>query len=751
MTLQFLLPDWAAELTKPFLKSQEEPLYSIPWDLSDDSAFLKGYFVVTEGNLLLLADQRIVRCVDRTEFQSFHTAMFPGGGILEGRKGEHDVYLARFTMEHAARYATVARKLTKQKEGRADGPEQEETDRRCLKCGRFLPEGTVVCPHCTKKWDVLKRLFLLVRPYWKLLLLGLLFLLSITAFSVLMPKIYSLLVDRVYVLPAEQRGNIQAFYTTFALLLLSYLFCRVGMGVMTVLRGRMIARVSLQFVHDLRVMVFEHIQKLSLHSTNKYKTGDLMTRVSRDTIRIQSFVQDQAMECLNQILIFVAVTVFLFLLNWRMALIVLLPAPLIVFLVRAFWHRIHLIYRKLWDLSGKSNSVLQDILSGIRVVKSFGTEANEVKRYQNVCAEYRDTSIRNEVFWATFRPLTLLLTQGSTLAVMLFGGYEILGGSMTIGEITQFSTYAALVYSPLFYMTSLPRDIADVVAAAARVFDVLDQESDVRESEEAKTFPMKGEVVYDKVDFGYKSYLPVLEDINLSVRSGEMIGLVGHSGSGKSTLINLLLRFYDVDAGTIRIDGVDIRELSRDHLRSQIGVVLQETYLFAGSVLENVLYSKPDATREEVILACKVANAHDFIMKFPDGYDTRVGQNGQMLSGGERQRIAIARAIIHNPKILILDEATSSLDTESELLVQQALQRLIQNRTTFAIAHRLSTLKNADRLVVLDHGKIAECGTHNELLRKKGIYYGLVLAQLNMTRMVDDEAVSEEEFWQQIG
>lgn len=329
---------------------------------------------------------------------------------------------------------------------------------------------------------------------------------------------------------------------------------------------------------------------------------------------------------------------------------------------------------------------------------------------------------------------------------MLIGGFYILHSQMDAGTLVQFTTYAAMIYGPINYMISLPRSIADAVAAAARVFDILDNEPNVCDAEKAVELDIKGNVEYQDVFFGYKSYQAVLENINLSVKSGEMIGLVGHSGSGKSTIINLLLRFYDPDSGRILIDGVDLRDISQHHIRSQIGVVLQEIFLFSGSIFENVIYSKPDATYEEVIRACKMANAHDFIMKFPDGYDTRIGQNGQTLSGGEKQRIAIARAVIHDPRILILDEATASLDTESEKLVQEALRRLVQNRTTFAIAHRLSTLKFADRLIVLDHGKIAESGTHDELLKAKGIYYGLVLAQLNMTRLVGQEEITEEEY-----
>lgn len=272
-----------------------------------------------------------------------------------------------------------------------------------------------------------------------------------------------------------------------------------------------------------------------------------------------------------------------------------------------------------------------------------------------------------------------------------------------------------------------------VATSTERIFDVIEQDPDIKEAPNAVSHEIQGEITFDNVTFGYQSYEPVLENINITIKPGEMLGLVGHSGAGKSTFINLVMRLYDVDEGSIKIDGIDLRHIKKEDLNRQIGVVLQETFLFSGSILENVRYSKPDATFEEIILACKLANAHDFIIKLPDGYDTLVGERGHRVSGGERQRIAIARAILSNPRILILDEATSSLDTNTELKIQEALRRLVKGRTTIAIAHRLSTLKFADRLMVIDKGKKAELGTHKELMDLKGIYYGLVAAQLKMS------------------
>jgi ATP-binding cassette subfamily B protein len=749
MTLLFDLPEWVEAIVKTKYKD-EHVMFAVPHDLNEDNKLQEGMFVVTEKLLLLFADGEVKKEYKIHDFKEYKATMFTSSGILEAvNVNDHEQYmLFRFTMEHGPRIATIARKLNLYIEGKDMDFYIEEQDPKCTKCNKVLPKDSSICPFCANKLDVIVRLLKLSKKYVPYLLFGMVLLLVITAANILMPRFYSGLVDNVYTLPEENRG--EQFMLTFALLIFGYAMCRVIITVTTIFRGRILSRVSEKIIHELRVSVFEHIHTLSLGYINRKKTGDLMNRVSSDTVRIQQFVKNEMVEVINQGLILTGVTVFLFTINWKMALIVLIPAPFIVLIFKSFWNRIYLIYRKLWELSSRSNSVLQDILSGIRVVKSFGTEKKEVARYKEICSQYRDTSIRNELFWATFYPLLHMLTFVGYLVILLYGGLEVVGAKLTIGELVLFLTYASMIYDPIYYMISLPRTIADTVAAALRVFDVLDQKSDIADKEKALEFAIKGDVKFEKVGFGYKSYLPVLEDINIEVESGEMIGLVGHSGSGKTTMINLILRFYDVDSGAIYIDGVNIKDISLNCLRSQIGVVLQETFLFAGTIMQNILYSKPNATAEDVIKACKVANAHDFIMKFPDGYDTKIGQYGQTLSGGEKQRIAIARAIIHNPRILILDEATSSLDTETELSIQEALRRLVKNRTTFAIAHRLSTLKNANRLLVLEHGKLVELGTHNELIEKKGIYYNLVLAQLRMTRLVGDEEIVEEEIIQEI-
>lgn len=509
---------------------------------------------------------------------------------------------------------------------------------------------------------------------------------------------------------------------------------RLSRTVLEIVKNRLMTKVGSGISRDLRKTVFAKIHTLSIRYIDAKKTGDLMNRVNGDTGTIQDFIANNASYGINQLLIFVLVAVVMFVMDWRMSLLVLIPIPVICYIWVWLRRRFSTMYHNQWKVQDKCNSILHDILSGIKVVKAFGAEKREVGRFSKVSEKLAFISARNEKMSNTIFPLLSFIMGLGNFFILYYGGKLILDKHMQLGELIQFTQYANMLYGPLGWLTFFPRALTQAAISTERIFEILDEEPEIKNLNEVQLENIEGRISLKNISFGYKSYEPILKGITLDVKPGEMIGLVGHSGAGKSTLINLIMRLYDVDEGQLLIDGSDIKSIEQRALRANIGVVLQETFLFSGTILQNITYAKPDATLEDVIRAAKIANAHDFIMKFPDGYDTKVGERGQRLSGGERQRISIARAILHDPKILILDEATASVDTETEYQIQEALGRLVKNRTTFAIAHRLSTLRNATRLLVLDHGKPIELGTHDELMKARGKYYSLVMAQREMSK-----------------
>ncbi|NLJ73912.1 MAG: ATP-binding cassette domain-containing protein [Firmicutes bacterium] len=685
-----------------------------------------------ENDTLIYQEGTFTQSWELDSLQELKVQHLVGSIMLLGKIDDTEIVLLRGSLGQAREYQVFAQTVNTEITGKTQESRWDQIDDRCPKCNRLYPDpARPVCPRCLDKRSLFKRVLALTPPYSKKIALMVFLMISSSLVGLIPPY----LGGRIFYDEVLKQGG--KYSDRLGLVVLLMFLAELLILLLNVGQGRVNAKVAAQIAFDLKTQVFTAMQRLSLKFYNHQQTGSLMTRVNNDANHLQFFFHDGLPYFIVNSLRLVGVTVILVAMDWQLALMVLIPVPIIVFGIVKIRPILWRFYTKRWRASSRLNSVVNDSLSGVRVVKAFGKEDLEIERFSQ--RNERVFRVNQEVGKLTstvFPAMSYFMSIGS-LVIWGFGGWRVVKGSLTFGTLMAFTGYLWMLYGPLEFMTRVVEWWSSSMNSAQRIFEIIDSPEVLWQPEEpVRLQKLKGSVEARDVTFGYEEGKPVLENVSFKVEPGEMIGLVGRSGAGKSTIINLISRLYDPTSGQILIDGVDAREIDQKDLRRQIGMVLQETFLFRGTVYDNIAYARPDASPEEVMEAAKIANAHDFIIELPDGYETILGERNINLSGGERQRIAIARAVLHNPQILILDEATASIDTETEALVQEALERLVEGRTTFAIAHRLSTLRQADRLFVLDKGKLVEVGTHEELLRQKGVYHMLFTTQRNALSLV---------------
>ncbi|MCG3181376.1 MAG: Vitamin B12 import ATP-binding protein BtuD [Phycisphaerae bacterium] len=688
----------------------------------------------------LPSEHQVIGPIRLAEVEKVRT--FPAVGSAFFQVKVHGLFLdlARFSNACREPFNRIARQLENRRKGDTFRREAlaEPDSRLCPACSLPLPARGAACPRCAQQGGMLKRAYALLSPY-KRLILGLVGMMLVVVILELLPPflIGKVLVDKVLKpIDGSYRHSDWLIWVVLSIAGASM----IG-ALLNVLIGRTSSWIGTRVTYDLRARLQDKLMDISVDYYDRNSVGSLMSRVLYDVEYFHQAVNQIAQGFLVNVLKISGIGIMLFLLSWKLALLVMIPIPLVVIGTMFFWRFIYPRYFKLWDGQSKLAALMNGLLSGIRLVKAFAQERRERGRFRRMAEYLRDSRRGLDMSTATFNPIMAFVFGLGGLIVWYAGGQEVIGGLIGLGTLVSFLTYVGLFYGPIQQLTMFSNWVTGFLSSCQRVFEIMDVEPGIPDPPGAAPMEeFRGRIEFRNVSFGYDPYDPVIKDVSFTIEPGQMIGIVGKSGSGKTTLVNLLCRFYDVQQGQVLIDGRDVREIPRADLRKQIGLVLQEPFLFRSSIANNIAYGRPEAPPAAIIDASKAAYSHNFIIKLPGAYDTRLGERGAGLSGGERQRVSIARALLCDPRVLILDEATSSVDTEAEMQIQNALNVLCKGRTTIAIAHRLSTLRGADRIIVMDSGQITEQGTHDELMKiEGGTYANLVKIQTQLAGIEQDE------------
>ena len=722
--------------------TQEACLFCMRSDLDVEGRLRDVWLIVTKTRLAAVAadDAEARHAVGPFQLEKVQKARIfqtVGSAFLQGMVGGLYVDLVRSSNGRREVLDRARRQLDRILAGDEMQAEalSKPSEQVCQKCGLPLPGRGMTCLRCGGGGGIFWRAMALMKPYRGYVVLLLLLMIVRVALNLVPPYLVKTLVDDV--LTSQKRGPEWLLWLVLALLAVHVLG-----GALAVCIGRASVYIGTRITSDLRVILQRKLLELSVEYYDRNSVGGLMSRVLYDVEMFRSFVDQVAGGFLLNIMTVLGIGCMLFFLNAKLAILVLLPIPLVLAYTVFYWKHIYPLYYPVYDSQSKMSQLVSGILSGIRLVKAFGQEEREMKRFEQTSEYMQDNARKLGYSTSVFNALMPLLMMLGSLIIWYAGGKQVLAHvmdvktGMTLGTLMAFFSYVGMFYGPVQALAMLSSWATGFMSAAQRVFEVLDARVSLgRPANPVPVDQLKGRIELKNVSFGYDPHTPILKNVSMTIEPGRFIGIVGKSGSGKTTLVNLICRFYDPQDGEVLIDGINVLEMDPEKLHRQVALVLQEPFLFRASIRDNLAYGKPSATPGEVMHAARSANAHDFIAARPGAYDRRLGERGAGLSGGERQRVTIARALIDTPRILILDEATSSVDTESELEIQKALARVGKGRTTIVIAHRLSTLKSADYIYVMDEGRIAESGSHEELMEKKGIYERLVRIQTELTRL----------------